>query len=229
MASMVSEQNYRPRTGLSNPRDNPEDWLSAPQTVTRAEKGGRHRASREDLVRRAAAGHLRTWAPSYVVGETTWVNVELPALFWADFGTRAEQNWATGKFAFTVRKKFLVSAFGVVFHRGDLRDVFPKVFGVPPVQRTPTPQLSARQPAAVVSPPSKGGRKMSASWPDWVAELVAYVHENGIPEGQGAAGVDVVLKAVADRLAYRGLEGPARSTAQDAVRAVLLRLRGAGN
>ena len=42
---------------------------------------------------------------------------------------------------------------------------------------------------------------MAATWPDWVAELVNYIHEHGVPEGDGVAGVDMLLKAVADGLA----------------------------
>jgi hypothetical protein len=220
----ASEQDFRPMKGLSNPRKNPEDWLSATQTVTRAESAGRHRVDRRDLVRQAAAGHLRTWAPSYQVGKTPWVDVEPPPFFWAALGQGAEQIWAVGKFTIPVRKSLTVSAYAVVFHRGDLQELFPKIFAVVPPPPKPASPLSPA-PLPTATPKAKGGRKMSASWPDWVAELVAYIHESGVPEGEGTAGVDVVLKAVADQLASRGLEGPARSTVQETMRAVLLRLR----
>ncbi len=74
-----------------------------------------------------------------------------------------------------------------------------------------------------------GGRPMSPLWPEWVAELVAHIHEEGIPKGVANDGAEALITRVADGLAARGLEGPSRSTVQDAVQAVLRRLRLAGN
>lgn len=70
---------------------------------------------------------------------------------------------------------------------------------------------------------------MSVLWPAWVAELAAFVHEEGISAGKGTEGADDLIVAVANRLAARGLEAPSRSTVQETARSVLLRLRGAGN
>jgi hypothetical protein len=74
-----------------------------------------------------------------------------------------------------------------------------------------------------------GGRPMSASWPIWVAELVAVIHEQGVPLGDGVEGVDQLIAKVADQLAECGRDGPSRTTVQATVRSVLLRLRGAEN
>jgi hypothetical protein len=180
---MNSEQDYRPKSGVSNPRDRPGDWLSANQAVMLAEKSVSDRINPWDLAKRAAAGNLRTWAALLVVGDTRWVEVQLPSLFWADFGPGMEQDWETGNFSITVKRRFQVSAVGVVFHRGDLGEIFPKTFGVPPKTAPPIPSAPTPRSDRAASHRTPGGRKMSASWPQWVAELVVHIHENGIPEG----------------------------------------------
>lgn len=123
--------------------------------------------------------------------------------------------------------RFLVEVSDVSFYLTDLQILFPKSFDLLDKPQMVSNPSSA--PAVVEKARTKGGRKLSPSWPQWVAEVVAHIHENGIPDGEGASGVDVMLKTVADRLAERGLEGPARTTSQETMRAVLLRLRGAGN
>ena len=73
------------------------------------------------------------------------------------------------------------------------------------------------------------GRPREEWWPDFVAELVAYVKEVGIPDGIGHQGQSVVLKEVSDRLVSRGKPEPGRTQTQDTINAVLRRLRSAGN
>lgn len=72
---------------------------------------------------------------------------------------------------------------------------------------------------------SRGGRRPSKNWPEWVAELVAIVHYEGIPEGRGSQGQEELLGKVDDALARRGAESLARTTVQPVVQAVLDRLR----
>ena len=72
-------------------------------------------------------------------------------------------------------------------------------------------------------------RKLSDRWRPWVAELVAYIHENGIPNREGSQGQEELINAVADALAKCGKQGIARSTVQPVVQAVLDRLRSAEN
>jgi hypothetical protein len=218
---MVAESDFRPKVCISNPRTKPDDWLSAHDTAAAVRGGDDFRVRTHDIARSASDGRLRTWAPLLVVGETRWADAELPFAFWSAYGPGMEENWVTGDFSTTVQRRFPLRASGVAFHRGDLATIFPGMFRVQP-EADPK---GRQKPEAVGMDAAKGGRKMSTSWPDWVAELVAYMHESGIPEGEGTAGVEVVLKAVADQLASRGLEGPARSTAQETMRAVLLRLR----
>lgn len=73
-----------------------------------------------------------------------------------------------------------------------------------------------------------GGRPRSNRWPNWVAELVLHLHENGFPAGEGANGQDALISAVESRLAQHGREAPSRTTVQETVRAVLVRYRKAG-
>lgn len=73
-----------------------------------------------------------------------------------------------------------------------------------------------------------GGRPRSSRWPDWIAELVLYLHENGFPKGDGAAGQDALIAAVESRLVQNDREAPSRATVQETVRAVLVRYREAG-
>jgi len=77
------------------------------------------------------------------------------------------------------------------------------------------------------APEEKGGRPMSALWPEWVAELASLVHENGYPEGQGTKGMEELISNVEERLAARNLEAPARATVQATAQAVLRRYRSA--
>lgn len=77
--------------------------------------------------------------------------------------------------------------------------------------------------------PTKLGRRQSDLWRPWVAELVSYIHQNGVPEGIGSQGQEELITAVADALAARGIEALARSTVQPVVQAVLDRLRSAEN
>lgn len=112
---MPSEQDYRPKAGSSNPRANPDDWLSTTQTITLAEKAKSGRVSRWEFARRLSEGQIRAWASLLIVGTTRWVDAEVPALFWTDYGAGMEENWVTGDFAITVRGKFRVQAFAVFF------------------------------------------------------------------------------------------------------------------
>lgn len=73
------------------------------------------------------------------------------------------------------------------------------------------------------------GRPLAAWWPDFVAELVAYTVDVGLPPGIGHQGQSEVIKDVCARLQERGKEEPSRSQIQEAINAVLRRMRSAGN
>lgn len=141
---------------------------------------------------------------------------DVPSGFWWAEGHDAlTQNWELGDFETWIKKTVQYQAFGVRFHR---EDVDRMVGGSRVEQRRPEPD------------PGKDarGRPMSALWPEWVAELASLIHEEGIPEGSGTHGIDELISSVADRLVARGLEAPARTTVQEAAKAVLRRLRNAG-
>jgi hypothetical protein len=70
-------------------------------------------------------------------------------------------------------------------------------------------------------------RRLNELWLPWVAELVAYLHETGIPEGVGSQGQQQIIKAVDDRLAKAGVATLGRTTVQPVVQAVLDRMRAA--
>ncbi|WDR06675.1 hypothetical protein PSQ90_04210 [Devosia rhodophyticola] len=99
----------------------------------------------------------------------------------------------------------------------------------------PIPSLPVDAPTTNTSPAdqlervARGGRPKSENWTNWIAELVNYIHEEGMPSGSGAEGQDAVIGAIEERLAARGLDTLSRSTVQPVVRAALLRLRSAGN
>lgn len=69
------------------------------------------------------------------------------------------------------------------------------------------------------------GRGMAEWWPDFVAELVAYISEVGLPDGIGHQGQTLIYKEVSNRLALAGKADPERTTTQETINAVLRRMR----
>ena len=226
---MYSQEDFRPKSNPSDPTKRPKAWLSARDAVVIGAKNRRWGFSDYDIVRRAAAGQVRSWARRLVVGDTTWGGGEISAKFWEEFQFGKMQDWNAGDFEISVGGRFQVEASGVSFYLSDLEMLFPKCFSALMTAKKQPVLVAPPSSEIVAAVPAKGGRKPSASWPLWVAELVAHVHENGIPEGTGTSGVDAMLTEISNRLATRGFEGPARTTTQDAMRAVLLRMREAGN
>lgn len=193
-----------------------EDWISASDTIRLVRTSTLSSTANVAIAKRAHAGLIRTRAKLVLINdEMRHQDAELPTRFWWAEGHAAlTQNWELGDFETSIGREIVIQAFGVRFHRDDVRDMVPSAFG-------------DRAPAA---PPSKAaGRRMSPLWPDWVAELAVIVHEEGISDGEGATGSEDLIARVADGLAKRGLEGPTRTTVQEAAKAVLLRLRDAGN
>lgn len=232
---MYSESDFRPRVGASDPYKDRSGWVSARRALKLMQSVKGVYTPDYALLERAVAGDVRAWTWRMVVGETSWGDVLIPPLFWQALGGRDQgMDWATGTFQRYLSEGFLILASSVQFNRGDIEGLPRKAPLRGPRGRKPEPSVAMAEPAntPTAAPPpagTTGGRSMAATWPDWVAELVSYIHENGIPDGEGAAGVDVMLRAVAEGLALRGIEGPSRTTAQKTMRAVLLRLRAAEN
>ena len=124
-------------------------------------------------------------------------------------------SWATGDFKVHLDRDFSIIHLGVIglqFDRVALEQSF-------------SAQTESNSGATVSATRKSGGRPQSAAWPQWIAELSLYIHENGYPLGEGAQGQEAIINAVADRLAERGLPCPSRSTVQAAVQALLDRFR----
>lgn len=189
----------------------PTDWLSASETIRLVRTATLSPRSHETICTRAHAGLIRARAELLLLGVDKRENSEVPKQFWWAEGHDAlQQNWETGDFETWIDKRFHMKAFGIRFHRDDIRRMTPSAF----------PEFTA-----VEEPKNAGGRSMSRLWPDWVAELATYVHENGVPLGVGTKGTDALIEEIATRLQVRGLEAPSRSTVQETVNTVLRRLR----
>ena len=194
-----------------------EDWLSSAETIKRVREATLSPAAHSTLATRAHAGLVRAHAALMVINDTQrHPDCAVPAAFWWAKGHEAlTQNWEVGDFETWIRNKVRYQIFGVRFHRED-------------VDRMLGPARGARSSPAALEGRDGGGRPMSALWPEWVAELVRQIHDEGVPEGIGAGGSDELIATIADRLAKRGLDAPSRTTVQPTAKAVLHRLR-AGN
>lgn len=209
---MTSESGKDEAQGLRE-----EDWISAAATIARVRDATLSSTAHIALAKRAHAGLLRAHCELMIINDTQrYPDCDVPASFWWAEGHDAlTQNWELGDFETWIKKTVQYQIFGVRFHREDVE----RVVGLSAVDRS-RPEPSANR--------ESGGRPMSELWPEWVAELAALIHEEGVPDGSGAMGSDDLIVRVADRLANRGLNPPARATLQETAKAVLRRLR-AGN
>lgn len=204
--------------GEEPPAFRDEDWISAAATISLVRNATLSPMAHVALAKRAHAGLLRAHATLMIVNKTQrYPNCELPASFWWAEGHEALiQNWELGDFETWANQKVRYQAFGVRFHREDVD------------QMVRASTVAIDRPSNL-SPRDAGGRPMSALWPDWVGELAAYIHEVGIPAGEGAVGLDAIIATIEERLVERGLAAPSRTTVQATAKAVLTRLRSAGN
>lgn len=164
----------------------------------------------------------------YGENEEEDTHVAVPQWFWEECldGEGAVLNWRIGRFAgngIVDGDEHKVILSGVEFQVGAIVELegteAQRTHALPPSDPTGTQDATIE----------KRGRKLSAGWRTWVAELVAHVHDKGLPEGIGSQGQEELIKAVADALAARGEETLGRSTVQPVVQAVLDRLRSADN
>ena len=189
------------------------DWIDASEALRLVRKSRSETEAHQALSARAASGLLRASAKLFEVGDVSGKDVPVPQQFWSQGFMTAD--WVMGDFS-VYRHNGTARAFGVRFSQKDFDENFPGA------------RLEASQPPPATSPsPSARGRPMSELWPDWVAEVVAHVHEKGYPAGIDTQGQNPLIDAVADGLAKRELEAPPRSTVLDAVKAILRRGRDA--
>tara|TARA_R110002096_G_scaffold257381_1_gene450754 strand:- start:75010 stop:75609 length:600 start_codon:yes stop_codon:yes gene_type:complete len=65
----------------------------------------------------------------------------------------------------------------------------------------------------------------SNNWNHWIAELIAYYHENGLPPGVGHTGQSTIIDAIEERLIARNCKSLSRTIVQETVNTVLDRMR----
>jgi|GEM_PF-1164083 hypothetical protein len=195
------------------------EWLSARSTLDLVTSSIGAFGSNRTISKRCHASMIRTKAEKFIKDREVLVDVELPATFWWAEGQAAlTQNWHTGDFDTWIDQRYHWQAFGVSFFKSDVEKMLPEDYE----------QLTSVSDKAIVGD-SKRGRKRSDVWIAWTAELAAYVHEKGIPEGEGTSGVDFVYSAIDGRLIERGQPTLGRTTVQPYLAAVLRRLRSATN
>jgi hypothetical protein len=222
-------------TAPAAPQYDPSEWITPADAVAAVNEVEWSDGNRALIARRAHNGLIRTRCDLVIVyvsgphGPTPpqrQENIEVPLEVWAAvIRGELDGNWAIGDFQCTFRSlngrrvdagtavKCILS--GVKLYRADIEKMLPQ-----------RPELPV---ADDTVPKARGGRPQSEAWRDWIAELALYIHENGAPPGSGNAGADKIINGVEDGLAARGQQGPARSTVQPTVYAVLARIRGAGN
>ena len=198
------------------------EWVSARDLIIVA-GGVTNRASpaSKAICRWAHGGLLRTRARLYRVNGAETLDCDLPKGFWWTEGEPAlEQDWERGDFSWTSGLQ-KATALGVQFAKVEAEDLGVQFKSVTSAVAGAVPPAATK-----VAAENKGGRKQSEKWSEFVAELCAYFHEEGVPLGEGTEGAESVMEAVATRLMERGIgETLARSTTQPAVNAALKRLR----
>lgn len=208
---------------MTIPEEQPDEqrWLSAAMALKLVESAlGEGAQAREAIAARAHDGLVPTRATRLVKDGRPSDDVEVPKEFWWARGRPAlQQNWVSGDFSTTINQARRWHAYGVRFQAKAIEAMLPED-GLGGVS-----EGGKRQYASV----QKRGPPLSKLWPSWVAELVAHIHHHGWPDGQGSEGQEKLINTIADAFAARGEETLARATVQDAVQAVLDRLRSPGN
>lgn len=209
-----------------------DEWISAADAFDLVREANPSRAA-EVICSRAYDGLVAAKAHTLILGDKRQEDAKIPAAFWWAKGNGAlNQKWASGDFDTWIRNKVHWRAYGVKFLKRDIVSMLPAGR-----LRSSAPNPSIPVGAATfdtgadgqLEPVARGGRPKSENWTNWIAELVTYIYEEGIPGGSGAEGQDAIIGALEERLAARGLDTLSRSTVQPVVRATLLRLRSAGN
>lgn len=112
--------------------------------------------------------------------------------------------------------KVLYSAWDLRLSRADVDACWPPIDEPPAVKPAGIAELVAK---------STKGRPAAGWWPTFAEELATYIHEVGIPAGQGNEGQSALIDTICERLARQGKPEPSRSTIQPVINAVLRRLR----
>ena len=155
--------------------------------------------------------------------------IPVPKTFWASFAecqpVRKEWDWLAGDFHFKLaghRAGWGENGTGVVIGLELDSSHLPQF-------SWPGPESASDTEVAQSTVQRGGGRPAANWWPDFAEELAIYIHEHGIPEGQGHDGQSSLIDAVFERMSEQGKPEPGRGTVQPVVNAVLRRIRSAGN
>lgn len=203
------------------------------------------KAASEALLRRLQSGQLPSRAASLTEEWDDAFDVEpepppsrdadgmitVSGSFWASFAAskpvHKEWDWLAGDFEFKVIAADGRSGWG---HNGRGAAIGLEVDANHfPQFSWPLPNGEKDTQVVQATAQRGGGRPAANWWPDFAEELAVYVHDNGIPEGQGHDGQSMLIDAVFARLVEQGKPEPGRGTVQAVVNAVLRRIRSAGN
>lgn len=199
------------------------EWVSANELMKAF--GGplfpAYSAQAEAICKRANAGMLRACADRLFIADESRDSVPVPRGFWWAEGREAlEQDWERGDFSTWIDGRYH-RAFGVRFCKDDA-EAMGALFNSSSIVADATADPGDIDHLATRN---KGGRKMSAWWPEFVAQLVKRIHDEGVPSGTGTDGADALIEEVFTKLMERGVEAGGRTTVQDAVNATLRLLR----
>lgn len=196
------------------------------------------RVANDTLLRRLKAGQLParaaqislTWDASFGMDPPDPIDADgdgrlaIPVLFWQHFqaseSVDRQSDWLAGDFSFT--------RFGVT-RGGFIPSCEGRVIGLEVGANHLPPDINSKTGPVQTAGTRGGGRTAANWWPDFAEELAVYIHENGLPDGQGHDGQSALIDAVFARMVERGKPEPGRGTVQPVVNAVLRRIRSAGN
>ena len=155
----------------------------------------------------------------------------VPVSFWANFVAskpiHKEWDWLAGDFEF---KQIAADGRGDWGNNGSGAAIGLEVDANHfPQFSWPLPESGKDMHSPQLPTQRNGGRPAANWWPDFAEELAVYIHDNGIPEGQGHDGQSTIIDSVFARMTEQGKPEPGRGTVQAVVNAVLRRIRSAGN
>jgi hypothetical protein len=101
-------------------------WIEAALALKIASNGAHQTFGAFTLCERAYAGLIRAKAKTFIFGEDTKSDAEIPKGFWWAKGHEAlEQNWAAGDFSTWLDQRVEMHAFGVRFALDDVLEILP--------------------------------------------------------------------------------------------------------
>lgn len=157
--------------------------------------------------------------------------IPVPTSFWRGFvaskPVHQEWDWLAGDFEFKVIAPDTKSDWGII-GRGAAIGLEVDANRLPHISWS-LPNGDKDGQAAHSTGQRSGGRPAANWWPDFAEELAVYIHDNGIPDGQGHDGQSALIDAVFARMSQQGKPEPGRGTVQPVLNAVLRRIRSAGN